>query len=95
MLSDAWDDGFEAGLTWHEHTNGIPNDPPVNPYLKDSETESTDTDRLNEIVMRHWAAINGLPDASEGQYGRALDQVVIHDVPWLIAEVLRLRDGEK
>ena len=28
----AWDEGFEAGVTWTPHTNGIPNGPPDNPY---------------------------------------------------------------
>jgi hypothetical protein len=33
-LADAWGEGWEAGWTYvqNQHTNGIPHDPPVNPY---------------------------------------------------------------
>ncbi|AZG43472.1 ead/Ea22-like family protein [Gordonia insulae] len=34
-LQNAWDEGFEAGATWHQSgPTGIPNDPPLNPYAR-------------------------------------------------------------
>ncbi|AOE44916.1 hypothetical protein SEA_TWISTER6_7 [Gordonia phage Twister6] len=30
---EVWDEGFDAGSTWHQSgPSGIPNDPPANPY---------------------------------------------------------------
>lgn len=33
---EAWDEGFEAGSAWVPQTNGIPHDPPHNPYHSDA-----------------------------------------------------------
>lgn len=35
--AEKWDEGAEAYAEWPQHTNGIPNDPPANPYRQKRE----------------------------------------------------------
>ncbi len=39
-VAQAWDEGFEAGHTWSPQTNGLPHDPPTNPYRQEASDDA-------------------------------------------------------